>query len=515
MTRCPICNTDNGSSATVCRACGASLAGDPAGSYTAALRPGTQLDQGRYAVGKVLGQGGFGITYLGSDAQVRRPVAVKEFFPQGSARDGKDVRPSRGLTAADYVSTRTKFLDEARILARFDHPGIVKVYDSFEENNTAYMVMEFLRGQSLEGLLEERGALPEAEAVGYVTRAGEALAVVHAANLLHRDVKPGNVMLTDDGRVVLIDFGTARTYAAGKTGRMTTMVTPGYAPLEQYGQKVRFGPFTDIYALGATLYHLLTGQMPTDATDRVTGVVLRSPRELNPAVSVKVSDAVMWAMEIRVDQRPQAVQQFVEALEAGREQPALAPAPQRVEAAAPPSPSLAPKNGPVPPPAEPALQDDPPYDVTVRADRVEWPDRCACCFEPSNTYYAAEHTGGDGPFYLFEETRSWNVPYCTQCLEHVRQTAEAGNGSGVGGLAAGALAGLLLGPAVGLLVGAGAVAASAIGTAQRTAALQTLLRPTCVAAGPAVAYHGWDGNQHSFTFLSRPFTEAFLRENND
>src|SRR3954469_941526 len=124
MTRCPICNTDNGPSATICRACGASLAGDPAGGYTAALRPGTQLDQGRYAVGKVLGQGGFGITYLGSDAQVRRPVAIKEFFPQGSARDGQDVRPSRGLTDADYASTRTKFLDEAHILAQFNDPGI-------------------------------------------------------------------------------------------------------------------------------------------------------------------------------------------------------------------------------------------------------------------------------------------------------------------------------------------------------------------------------------------------------
>src|SRR3954465_7995564 len=157
MTRCPICNTDNAPSTLVCRACGASLAGNPAGSYTAALRPGTQLDQGRYAVGKVLGQGGFGITYLGSDAQVRRPVAIKEFFPQGSARDGQDVRPSRGLTDADYASTRTKFLDEAHILAQFNDPGIVKVYDSFEQNNTAYMVMEYLRGQSFEGLLDERG----------------------------------------------------------------------------------------------------------------------------------------------------------------------------------------------------------------------------------------------------------------------------------------------------------------------------------------------------------------------
>src|SRR4051812_31887742 len=327
MVRCPICNTDNPSAAPVCRACGASLAGDPASGYSGALRPGTQLQGGLYAVGKMLGQGGFGITYLGSDSRARRPVAIKEFFPQGAARSGQNVHPATTLVTADYTGGRDKFLDEARVLAQFHHPGIVDVYPAFEENNTAYMVMEYLRGTSLEGLLEERGLLPEREAVGYIVRVGEALQVVHAASLLHRDIKPGNIMLTDDGRVVLIDFGTARTYTAGKTGRMTTMVTPGYAPLEQYGQKVRFGPFTDIYALGATLYHLLTGHMPADATDRVTGVVLQAPHEVNSAVSEGVSAAVMWAMEIRVDQRPQTVGVFTAALLAGLPAPTGVTAP--------------------------------------------------------------------------------------------------------------------------------------------------------------------------------------------
>ena len=159
------------------------------------------------------------------------------------------------------------------------------VYGTFEENNTAYMVMELLRGKTLGQLVEERGPLPEAEAIGYIRRVGEALIVVHEASLLHRDLKPDNIMLTGDGEVVLIDFGTARAFAAGKTGRMTTMVTPGYAPLEQYGQSVRFGPFTDVYALAATLYHVLTGQMPAPATDRASGVDLVPPRTLNPAVS--------------------------------------------------------------------------------------------------------------------------------------------------------------------------------------------------------------------------------------
>src|SRR5919199_1870124 len=343
MIHCLVCNADNPATARTCGTCGASLSGNPAGGATSALQPGTQLAGGLYAVGKVLGQGGFGITYLGSDARERRTVAVKEFFPHGSLRRNREVHPSSGMTLADFTAARDKFLDEARILARFKNPGIVEVYGSFDENNTAYMVMEFLRGRSLLQLLEERGPLPEAEAVGYIVRVGEALEAVHGANLLHRDLKPDNVMLTDDGRVVLIDFGTARTYAAGKTGRMTTMLTPGYAPLEQYGQHVRFGPFPDVYALAATLYHLLTGRMPTDATDRATGAPLPSPRELNPQVSARVSDAVMWAMEVRVDRRPQTVREFIVALSDGVPSSATPAAGERQA----PIPSSAPPPGPI------------------------------------------------------------------------------------------------------------------------------------------------------------------------
>ena len=519
MTACPICNTDNPASATACRACGAALAGDPAGGYSSALPPGTQLQGGLYAVGKVLGQGGFGITYLGSDARARRPVAIKEFFPHGSARNGREVHPAGVLAAADYVATRTKFLDESRVLAQFSHPGIVDVYGSFDENNTAYMAMEYLRGGSLENLLGDRGAAPEDEAVGYIVSVGEALIVVHAAKLLHRDIKPGNIMLTDDGRVVLIDFGTARTYAAGKTGRMTTMVTPGYAPLEQYGQKVRFGPFTDIYALGATLYHLLTGQMPTDATDRVSGVTLKPPREIKPDVSAGVSDAVMWAMEIRVDARPQTVREFVTALQAGLRSSAPAPAPDPPEPAPPPEPlpdiTPAPRRAPQPlPTGRWDLPGEPPYEVVVRADRLYWPSLCACCFEGADAYYRAEHTGGDGPFSLFEETQGWDVPYCSQCLEHVRKAADPPR-PGLGRLVAGPLAGVVFGGPVGLLVGLGAAAATLGQAAHYSSEVQELLKPTCVAIGPVVGYLGWDGDTHAFHFLNRDFTLAFLQDNTD
>jgi serine/threonine protein kinase len=501
--RCLVCSSVNPAGAKVCLVCGASLTGDPAGGFTSALPPGTRLQGGLYTVGKVLGQGGFGITYLGSDSRTRRAVAIKEFFPFGSARRGLDVHPSGALPAGEFESTRAKFLDEARILARFKHPGIVDVYGSFDENNTAYMPMEFLRGRSLMKLLEERGSVDEREAIGYITRVGEALAVVHAANMLHRDLKPDNVMLADDGRVVLIDFGNARTFAAGKTGRMTTMVTPGYAPLEQYGQHVRFGPYTDVYALAATLYHLLTGHMPTDATDRATGAVLSSPRELNARVSPAVSEAVMWGMEIRIDRRPQTAAAFVEALRAALPAP---PAPAPEFRWPEPDPPIA------APPAPPSA-DEGPVTVVVAGERLRWPDRCACCLEPADSTLLVEHTGGDGPFYLFDETRGWDVPYCSQCLEHVRLVAESGS-PGLGRLAAAPLVGAALGGPIGFLVGlGGAAAASLIGAAARGAEVERLLRPSCTALGPAVGYQGWDADTHTFLFLNRGFADAFRDEN--
>lgn len=308
---CPACGLSNAPGAAACAVCGAPLASGPPIQH---LPAGTKLAGGAYTIGKVLGQGGFGITYLGSDVRLRRPVAIKECFPQGCVRLGATVQPSGSITQSDFQATRERFLEEARTLARFEHRGIVRVYTSFEENNTAYMVMEFLRGKSLADIVAERGALPEQEAVGYIEEVGQALEVVHAAGLLHRDIKPENIVVTEDGRVVLVDFGTAREFAAGRTRRMTRMVTPGYAPLEQYGEQAQFGPFTDIYALGATLYHLLTGEVPVQAPDRAHRVELREPAEKRPGIRRAVSGAVMWAMKMRVEERPQSVRAFLNAL---------------------------------------------------------------------------------------------------------------------------------------------------------------------------------------------------------
>jgi formylglycine-generating enzyme required for sulfatase activity/serine/threonine protein kinase/Tol biopolymer transport system component len=312
---CGVCNTKNADNATVCRSCGSPLSTVSAGPATTALQPGAKLDGGKFTVERVLGQGGFGITYLAREASLRRRVAIKEFFPQGGCvRKQMTVHPDGALSPADYQLARQKFLDEARVLARFHNRGIVEVYATFEENNTAYFAMEFVEGKTLLSQVESRGPLPEKEVVEYARQAADALTVVHQASLLHRDIKPENLLVTKTGRVVLVDFGTARQFTSGKTRRMTATVTHGYAPLEQYGQQSRFGVFTDVYALGATCYHLLTGQIPVQATDRVAGVDLPPPCRLNRQVSQTVSDTVMWAMEMRADRRPQSTQEFVRAL---------------------------------------------------------------------------------------------------------------------------------------------------------------------------------------------------------
>jgi len=307
---CPFCGAEVGN-ATTCPQCGATFT---IPSVSLSLPLGTKLFGGKYSVGKVLGQGGFGITYMGADTVLSRPVAIKELFPEGCQRNGTTVQPTR-IPPSDFSSMKQRFLDEARLLASLNHPGIVKVYDFFEENNTAYMVMEYLRGKSLAKLVEERGgALSEQEAVGYILKVCEALDVVHKAGYLHRDIKPENIIVCGDGRVVLVDFGAARSFMAGKTGRMTVILTPGFAPLEQYAEQAKRGAYTDIYALGATLYYLLTGQVPVSAADRFSGVELKGVREINGRVSRQVEEAVRKAMAMRVDERPQSVEEFVQLL---------------------------------------------------------------------------------------------------------------------------------------------------------------------------------------------------------
>ena len=276
------------------------------------LSPGACLANGEYRVEQPLGQGGFGITYRGIDTRLNRAVAVKEFFPEGCWREGSTVVSAGRWNMDTYSNAKQRFLLEGQTLGQFNHPGIVRVFYYFEENNTAYMVMEYLRGKTLAELLQQRQAkVPETKALAYIIEVGKALKSLHQAQCLHRDIKPDNIMLANDGRVVLIDFGAARDFTSSSTARYTTMLTPGYAPLEQYGRSLKYGAFTDVYALGSTLYHLLTGAAPKSAIERAAGVELKTVCELVPEVNPHVSEAIARAMAMDIKERIQSVEEFL------------------------------------------------------------------------------------------------------------------------------------------------------------------------------------------------------------
>ena len=305
---CVACNAPLPSGNAPCQICGAprlSGASPPAHS----LAPGTHLHQGKYAVGRILGEGGFGITYKGAHKALRQSVAIKEFFPAGAVRQGTAVSvPAPQQTAFDRE--RANVLQEARLLFGLRAPSIVNVYDAFLENNTAYIVMEYLDGQTLGARLERGGRLSLDEVRRIARGVCEALTEVHARQLLHRDIKPDNIMLTPEGRTVLIDFGSARTFQSGQTGSHTLILTPGYAAPEQYSTSARSGPYTDIFSLGATLYHALLGHPPPPAIDRLHNAAqaVNFPSPLPDPFYA----ALRQALELRVDARPQTVADFLQ-----------------------------------------------------------------------------------------------------------------------------------------------------------------------------------------------------------
>lgn len=268
------------------------------------------MRDGTYVVGHVLGVGGFGITYAGVDLTAARQVAIKELFPQGCQRVGLRVAPGPTLPAATLAAARARFAHEARVAAAFEHPSIVRVLGWFEENDTGYLVTERLDGCTLHDRIDRDGPLPLSAALPVAARLADALEAVHAAGFVHRDVKPDNVFLTDDGRVVLLDFGTAKIQAA-EALPVTGLVSPGYAPPEQYLPSHVLDARGDVYGLGATLYHALTGAPPSDAPARGAGAALIDPRTLAPDLPPHVAEAMLSALSLDPTQRPTSVTSFL------------------------------------------------------------------------------------------------------------------------------------------------------------------------------------------------------------
>lgn len=322
---CPYCMTPVGDDG-VCPNCGLT-----SGTYTPLphhIPPGTVL-MGRYLVGRVLGEGGFGITYIGCDLRLELKVAIKEYFPTNWVARHSDVSlavSNYAGAASSYEKGKSRFLYEARTMAKMDkQPEIVSVRDFFELNNTAYIVMEYVDGTTFKELVAQRGGrIPAGELLHLIEPLFSALSAVHAAGLIHRDISPDNLML-ERGSVRLLDFGCARESTQGDE-TMTITLKHGYAPIEQYQHRGQ-GPWTDVYGLSATIYYCLTGKTPPQALDRLMDDEIIMPRRLGVDLTEKQEKALLRGMGIKQHQRFRSVEELHTALYEGGEVPVTEPEP--------------------------------------------------------------------------------------------------------------------------------------------------------------------------------------------
>lgn len=285
------------------------------------LQPNTLLQGGKYKIVRFISAGGFGNTYEGVHTMMDTKVAIKEFFPKMFCNRDENTSHITVATQSNRElvdKLRKKFVEEAKSIFKMNHPNIVKVHDIFEENGSAYYVMDFIDGKSLGDIVKAHGVLNENEAVGYIRQVADALKYVHSLNRLHLDIKPGNIMIDKNGNAMLIDFGASKHYdmeSGENTSTLMGVNTKGYAPVEQSTQSfTKFSPATDIYALGATLYKLLTGVTPPDANLLLAGE--ETLQQLPPNISVSTRNAVSAAMSLRRADRPQSIDNFLAILNA-------------------------------------------------------------------------------------------------------------------------------------------------------------------------------------------------------
>ena len=283
--------------------------------HLSALKKGQKLHW--YEIHDIIGQGGFGITYLAYDQNLAHEVAIKEYLPIDLAIRTKNgtIAPVSDQHHERYYWGLERFLDEARTLGQFKHPNIVRVRNVFEANNTAYMVMEYEMGDSLQEILNNRKTLEETDLKSIIFPIIDGMKIVHAAGFIHRDIKPGNVFIRFDGEPVLLDFGSARQSIEQDNQSLTSVFSRGYAPIEQYhSSEEAQGPWTDIYALGATMYRAVAGIPPADAVDR-SSAIAQIDKDTYVSIaeiggnrySEELMNAIDYAMQFKQQDRPQTI----------------------------------------------------------------------------------------------------------------------------------------------------------------------------------------------------------------
>lgn len=311
MYRCMGCMKEYQENHQKCPYCGYDK--NSATNHSHHLLPETIL-QGRYIVGKVLGVGGFGITYIGFDAELERVVAIKEFLPSMFAtRTAGElvVTVYQGEATNQYTQGLKRFVDEARTLAQFNGiPGIVDIYDSFTSNNTAYIIMQFLKGQDVKQIMKNQGRLEYETAREMIIAICDTLEPVHRRGIIHRDISPDNIFITEEGEIKLLDFGAARYESAMNSKSLSVILKKGFAPEEQYRSRGQQGGWTDVYALAATFYKMVTGVTPQDSMERSIQDDLQLPSALGVEIPTNVEAAIIKALGVRRENRTQSAQEF-------------------------------------------------------------------------------------------------------------------------------------------------------------------------------------------------------------
>ena len=301
----------------VCRFCGHSNE-QAANAEPYHVTPGTLLSN-RYLVGDSLGEGGFGITYIGMDTTLGKRVAIKEFYPSGAANRTNVVSEEVIISKNKEDFFRkgvARFLEEAKNVARFyDEEGIIDVLDYFEENNTAYIVMEFIDGKTLKDCVNQNGKFRPDKLIELLMPVMQSLAFIHQRGIIHRDISPDNLMLSSRGKMILMDFGSARYYT-NEEREMSVILKQGFAPIEQYSRNTDQGPYTDVYALCATIYSCITGTIPVDSLDRMVNDTLQPPSRLGVPISPQQEAALMHGLAVKAADRTQSMDALIRELTA-------------------------------------------------------------------------------------------------------------------------------------------------------------------------------------------------------